>query len=211
MDTMIQELRDVLGRQSVRRGSFKLASGAESTYFFDCKATTLSPRGAYLTGRVLFPMLKAKKVEAVGGLVLGATYMTTAIAVVSEELGYPIYGFSVRDQKKDHGLMQSIDESYHPGGAPLLQPGRRVAVLDDVVTKGGSILKAIDAVRQKGCRIELVMALVDRRAGGGEALRAAGLPYFALFDADEEGNLHVNDLRAVPALAGIPEAALLCR
>jgi orotate phosphoribosyltransferase len=202
MARMIEELRDVLTRQSVRRGNFTLASGAKSNYFFDCKATTLSPRGALLTGRVLVPLLKGKRIEAAGGLVMGATYMTTAIAVVSEEMGYPIYGFSVREGKKDHGMGQSIDESFHPDG-PLLKKGRRVAVMDDVVTKGGSILKAIEAVRQRECEIGLVLALVDRRAGGGDALRAQGLPYFALFDADSDGNLHVNDLKTVPALAGL--------
>jgi orotate phosphoribosyltransferase len=201
MPTMLEELRDVLTRQSVRRGSFTLASGAKSNYFFDCKATTLSPRGALLVGRVLAPLLKARRIEAAGGLVMGATYMTTAIAVASEELGYPIHGFSVREKQKDHGMGQSIDESFHPDG-PLLKPGRRVCVMDDVVTKGGSILKAIEAVRQRQCEIGLVVALVDRRAGGGDALRAQGLPYFALFDADTDGNLHVNDLKAVPALAG---------
>lgn len=188
----LDELRTLLERRSVRRGDFTLASGAKSTYFFDCKTTTLSPRGALLTGRALLPLMLAKRVEAVGGLVMGATYLTTAVSLVSEQAGSPIYGFSVRKEKKDHGLEQAVDESYHPDGTPLLREGRRVAVVDDVVTKGGSVLKAIDVVEARGCEIVLVAALVDRQAGGGELLRARGLPYVALLNADPQGNLSVN-------------------
>jgi orotate phosphoribosyltransferase len=210
-----QELCDVLTRQSVRLAPpgefFTLASGKKSRYFFDCKATTLSPRGALLTGRILFDILRARNLDIVGGLAMGSTYMSTAVSVVSEEMGYPIYGFSVRDERKTHGMKQDVDVSFHPDGKPLLGPGRRVAVVDDVVTMGGSILKAIDFVRARECQIDLVLTLVDRMEGGGDILRGQGLPYVALFNADSTGKLSVNDLGSLSGAASLPTQAALRR
>ena len=124
---------------------------------------------------------------------MGAVLVSTPIVYASASRGHPIYGFAVREQQKAHGLKRSIEESYHPDGQALLCPGRRVAIVDDVVTKGGSVFKAIDAVRERKCEIVTVMALVDRKAGGGDRLVAKGLPYFYLFWTDDEGNLHIND------------------
>jgi len=196
MNDAIVELRDLLARQSIRHGEFTLVSGAKSTYYCDTKATTLSPRGSLLAGQILRPILTGHGVEAVGGLAMGSVFITTAVTVVSALAGTPIYGYAVRQREKDHGLRRSVEESFHPDGGPLLRAGRRVAVVEDVVTKGGSIQKAIQEVTQRGCEIALVVALVDRRAGGGETLRGMGLPYFALFDLDERGELHVNPLPA---------------
>lgn len=189
MQKLISELRDVLERQSIRLGHFVLASGATSNYYCNTKATTLSPRGARLTGEILFELLAGRGVEAVGGLALGATFIATAVALVSDQRGQPIYGFTVRSQQKTHGLETSIEESWHPDGKPLLSPGRRVAVVEDVVTQGGSVLQAIDAVQERGCEIALVVALVDRHAGGAEKIRARGLEYIHLFRTDDQGNL----------------------
>ena len=194
MQEQIAELRDVLERQSIRRGHFTLASGATSNFYCNTKATTLSPRGARLTGEILFELLKDRGVEAVGGLAMGATFIATAVALVSDQRGQPIYGFTVRSQQKTHGLETSIEESWHPDGKPLLSPGRRVAVVEDVITQGGSVLKAIDAVQARGCEI----ALVDRGAGGAEKLRARGMDYVSLFRADHQGKLEANDLSSSP-------------
>jgi len=193
MQPLLLELRDVLARQSIRHGKFTLASGATSDYYCDTKATILSPRGAKLIGEVLFGMLEDRDVEAVGGLAMGATFLATAVALVSSQHGKPIYGFTVREGQKGHGLEKRVEESFHPDGGPLLRPGRRVAVVEDVVTQGGSVLKAVDAVLERGCEIVAVIAIVDRDAGGGEKLRARGLPYTYLFRTDGEGNLHPQD------------------
>lgn len=189
----ISELRDLIAEQSIRHGQFTLASGARSSYYCDTRATTLSPRGAKLVGEILFDLIEARGAEAVGGLALGATFIATAVALVSSERGRPIYAFTVRDAQKGHGMKKSVEESYHPDGQPLLRPGRAVAIVDDVVTEGGSALKAAEVVREKGCRIVSVIAIVDRGAGGGEKLRAEGLPYTYLFRTDAEGGLHLGE------------------
>lgn len=203
----IDELRDLLQRRSIQRGDFILSSGVHSSYYCDTKATTLSPLGSRLVGEVLFELLQEHDAEAVGGLALGSTFIATAVAMASELAGHPIYGFTVRDERKGHGLQRQTEESYHPDGRRLLAPGRRVAVVDDVVTRGGSILKAVDLVRQRGCEIVAVVSLVDRRAGGGELLRGMGLPYFSLFETDQEGTLYSNEqLSEDPAHLTAPTA-----
>jgi orotate phosphoribosyltransferase len=189
--TQLHELRDLLAEKSIRRGDFVLASGARSHYYCDTKATILSPRGSRLVGEILCELLGRRGAEAVGGLVLGSAFIATAVALASELAGRPIYGFVVRERQKDHGVASEVEQSFHPDGRPLLSPGRRVAVVDDVVTAGGSILKAIEAVREQGCEIVAAAAIVDRRAGGGERIRALGLPFFSLFETDERGSLAV--------------------
>jgi orotate phosphoribosyltransferase len=192
-DVLIRELRDVLERQSITYGDFVLVSGARSNYYCDTKLTVLSPRGAPLIGEVLYRICRAYDVEAIGGLELGAPLMAAAATLASQMDGHPIYAFNVRKTQKAHGKKQKVDESWHPDGK-LLVPERRVALVDDVITSGGSIQAAIDEVREIGCDIRAVIGLVDRQAGGGEKLLAQGLNYFALFHTDTAGKLHVNEL-----------------
>jgi orotate phosphoribosyltransferase len=189
--TQLEELRVLLQERSIRHGQFTLASGRKSRYYCDTKATTLSPDGARLVGEILYRRAHEAGAEAVGGLALGSTFIAAAVAMASSIHGHPIYGFTVRDEKKGHGLMRQTEESYHPGGDPLLSPGRRVAVVDDVVTGGGSIMKAIEVVREKGCEIVAVIPVVDRQEGGGDRLRGEDLPYMPLFEADPDGNLTI--------------------
>lgn len=208
MDRMIEELGTLIREQSIRHGDFVLASGARSNYYCDVKATTLSPRGAYLVGEVLYRLFSALEVEAVGGLAMGSVFMSSAVSLTSAQRDRPIYSFFVRAKEKDHGLKHLVEEAYFPGGEKLLSPGRRVAIVDDVVTKGGSILQAIEVVQARGCHISSVLALVDRKAGGGEMLRAKGLPYTFIFSTDANGSLQVNDEYSsspsrVPAIGAI--------
>ena len=185
---ILDELRAVLVERSIRYGDFTLASGAKSRYYCDTKLTVLTPRGATLIGEALAMVLRPYGVEAAGGLAMGAAYLATAVAIASERDGDPIAGFTVRAEKKDHGRGQRIDEAWHPDGK-LLRPGRRVAVLDDVVTTAGSTLRALDAVLEAGCDVRVAVAVLDRRAGGAEAIRARGIPFLALFAADAEGRI----------------------
>jgi orotate phosphoribosyltransferase len=201
-DSLLRRLRDLVQQRSIRQGSFTLASGVQSDYYCDTKATVLSPEGAKLTGEILFDLLDEIGAEAVGGLAMGAAFLGTAVALVSEQHGRPIYAFTVRENQKAHGLKKEVEESFHPDGRPLLTAGRRVAVVDDVVTKGGSILKAIELVRERQCEIVAVIALVDRNQGGGESLHRE-FPYFALFDADSGGNLTINEDLIDPGHSGI--------
>lgn len=189
-DPELEELRRILTTQSIRTGDFQLASGQRSHYYCDTKATVLSPRGAHLCGRALYRLLAPSGVAAVGGLAMGAVYLATAVAIASDQEARPIYGFVVRPETKDHGTAQRIDESWHPDGERLLRPGRPVAVVDDVVTTAGSVLRALDAVEATGAEVRLVAAVVDRQAGGAEAIRQRGYPFVALFRADQQGMLH---------------------
>lgn len=133
----LTELRQLLQERSIKKGAFTLSSGALSSYYCDTKATTLSPRGARLVGETLFELLSEDGAEAIGGLALGSTFIATAIAMASELRERPMYGFTVREERKGHGLERQTEESYHPDGRRLLVPGRKVAVVDDVVTGGG--------------------------------------------------------------------------
>jgi orotate phosphoribosyltransferase len=195
-DQLLGELCALIQKWAVTKRApgepdFVLASGRHSRYYCDTKRVTLSPEGALLTGQILLDLLDGRA-EAVGGLELGATFIATAVALVSGEHDRPIYGFTVRDEQKRHGTRERVAQSFHPDGSELLCCGRRVAVVDDVVTGGGSILRAITAVQEMGCEIVAVVALVDRNEGGGELLRGKNLPYYALFNADSDGNLKVN-------------------
>ncbi len=185
------ELKAVLQERSIAKGSFTLTSGAHSHYYCDTKATVLSPRGSRLIGEALREQLRPFGVEAVGGPEVGGAYLATAASVASDLDGPPLFGFLVRNKAKGHGTSARIDASYHPDGRKLIAEGRRVAVVDDVVTSAGSILRAIEAVQAEGCEVAAVSAVVDRQQGGGELLRSRGFDFRPLFLADNEGNLSV--------------------
>jgi len=196
LSRLLQEFRDLIQQRSITKRApgepdFLLASGARSRYYCDTRRVTLSPEGARLTGEILFHLLDGK-VEAVGGLALGAAFIAPAVALVSGQQGRPIFAFTVRDAQKKHGTQEKVAQSFHPDGRELLCAGRRVAVVDDVVTKGGSILKAIEEVQERQCELVSVLALVDRNEGGGDLLRERQLPYVALFNVDTDGNLTIN-------------------
>jgi orotate phosphoribosyltransferase len=196
LDGLLRDLRDLVQARGITQRApgepdFVLASGARSRYYCDTRRVMLSPEGARLIGEVLFRLLDGRA-EAVGGLALGAAFIAPAVALVSGQHGRPIYAFTVRAEQKKHGTGEKVAQSFHPDGRDLLCPGRRVAVVDDVVTQGGSIVKAIDEVLDRRCEVVAVLALVDRHQGGGDLLRERGLPYRALLDADPNGNLAVN-------------------
>jgi orotate phosphoribosyltransferase len=143
---------------------FTLVSGRKSNYFFNCKPTTLDPEGMNLIGALVFDMLADSTVTAAGGLTLGADPIANALAVISFQKGRPIKSFIVRKDVKDHGLKDVI--------AGNVRPGERVAILDDVITTGGSTITAIERAREAGLLVERVIALVDREEGGKENILA---------------------------------------
>lgn len=170
-------LMQILQAESVKRGHFVLASGRTSDYYLDCRRTTLHPEGAYLIGQQLFELFAAQGWEAggVGGLTLGADPIATAVAVVSHLEGRPIPAFLVRKEAKSHGTGQQIE------GAP--PEGTRVVVVEDVVTSGGSALKACEACKAAGLEVIGIAAVVDREEGGRENIEAAGFDVLSLFTA----------------------------
>ncbi|MEE2776693.1 MAG: phosphoribosyltransferase family protein [Acidobacteriota bacterium] len=187
LEVLLAELRELIVERSIRYGEFTLASGASSAYYCDTKLSVLSPRGAALIGEGLYRLLLPHQVLGVGGLAMGAAYLATAVAMASDGREPEMYGFTVRNDDKDHGRGQKIDESWYPTGRPLIQPGRPVALVDDVVTSAGSVLRALDAVETAGCEVKVVAAVLDRQAGGADRIRERGYPFVALLAADAQG------------------------
>lgn len=203
---LLHDLRDLIQVRSITcrapgEPDFVLVSGKRSRYYCDLKRVTLSPEGSRAIGELLFALYDGRA-EALGGLLVGATFIATAVALVSAQHGRPIYGFTIRDAQKQHGTQDNKAESYHPDGA-LLRPGRRVVVVDDVITEGGSVLKAVEVVQSLECKIVEVVGLVDRHQGGTEKLLGLGLPYVSVYDADTTGELTINPkiLRRLEATA----------
>jgi len=173
------ELANLLRAKSIRRGDFTLASGKKSSYYLDCRLTTLDAEGARLTGYCVLDLLDQMgvKPDAIGGLSMGADPLVTAAGVVSAIEKRPLAGFLVRKEAKKHGRQRQIE-----GLDNLL--GKKVVIVDEVCTTGGSTQEAIDAVEREGCQIIAVISLVDREEGGSDALRA-NYNYRSLFTARE--------------------------
>jgi orotate phosphoribosyltransferase len=143
---------------------FKLASGKTSHYYINCKPVSLSPRGMYLIGHLVFDAVSDLNISGVGGLTFGADPIAMATAFVSELKNKPFKAFSIRKTQKDHGIIKWIEGD--------LSPGSHVAIIEDVVTTGGSTIKAILRAREEGLIIDRVVVLVDRQEGGVDQIRA---------------------------------------
>jgi orotate phosphoribosyltransferase len=171
-------LLEILRTLSFERRKVVLASGRESDFYIDCKRTALTAEGHVLVGRLLFDHVRKIRplVRGVGGLTLGADPIASAIALTSFLEGEPVDAFIVRKEPKGHGTGQWIE------GRKTIPDGSRVVVLEDVVTTGGSALKAIERCRAEQLVPVACLALVDRAEGGREAIEAAGVPLQALFE-----------------------------
>jgi orotate phosphoribosyltransferase len=174
------QLLQLLKARSFKRGNFTLASGGVSTYYIDGKMTEVYSRGARLIGEVLYERTKDLALDAIGGIEVGAVPLTAA-AVLSYDLhGRPMEGFWVRTKPKEHGTRKLIE------GA--LEAGWRVAVVEDVITRGNSVVKAVREVKAAGAEVVLVLALVDRLQGAAELLRQEGIAnYEAVFTIRDLG------------------------
>lgn len=162
-------LLTLLAERSARRGSFTLASGRQSSLYIDARLTTMSPDGLALIGPLgLAEIRRASwRADSVGGLTLGADPLSYAIAYASAGDPPPIRAFTVRKEAKAHGTGRLIEGPYREGD--------HVVVIEDVITTGGSALRAVEAVRNAGGNVAGVLALVDREEGGRETLERAGL------------------------------------
>ena len=172
-------LLDLLATRSAKRGQFTLASGRQSNLYIDARLTTMSPEGLALVGPLGLAALETGgwRVDAVGGLTLGADPVSYAISYASMLAGRPVRAFTVRKEAKTHGTGRLIEGPFRAGD--------RVVVIEDVITTGGSALRAVEAVRAAGGHVAGVLAVVDREEGGREALEGAGLPVLALARAGE--------------------------
>lgn len=171
----------LLGERSVRFGDFTLASGAKSSYYIDCRLTTMSARGQILIGRLGLAAVRAAgwQPRSVGGLTMGADPVSYAIAAASANDAVPLDAFSVRKAAKQHGTGRQIEGNFASGDA--------VVIIEDVITSGGSAITAIEVVRAAGGNVLGVLAVVDREAGGRAAIEATGVPVVTLVSARELG------------------------
>jgi orotate phosphoribosyltransferase len=182
-DAARSELLSLLRERSVFRGDFTLASGGKSSYYIDCRLTTFHPRGAWLCGELMHGLIRkaqgAAQIDATGGLTMGADPLALAIGMYSQFVKDKkvLEVFSVRKAPKAHGQTRLIEGNF--------RKGQTVVVLDDVVTRGESTLKAIDAVEQEGGKIAFVVVLVDRQEGGRQKIQERGYTVYPLFTKDE--------------------------
>jgi len=171
----------LLTERSVRFGDFVLASGARSSWYIDCRLTTMSAPGQVLIGPLGLDAIRLAgwQPDAIGGLTMGADPVAYAIAAASMRAGPTIDAFSVRKEAKRHGTGRRIEGNF--------KPGNTIVVIEDVITSGGSALIAIDAIREEGGEVLGLFALVDRESGGRAKIEAAGVPVHALVNASELG------------------------
>jgi orotate phosphoribosyltransferase len=164
-------LIQLLTERSFERRKVILASGRESDFFIDCKQTMLTAEGHALVGELMFELLaELPECQAVGGVELGGCPLASAVSLVSFQRGRPLNALYVRKAKKDHGTTKLVE------GDKSLTPGLKVALLEDVITTGGSSLKAVESLTAAGAQVVGIVALVDRQEGGADTIRAANLP-----------------------------------
>lgn len=179
MRELKRRLARLLLEKSYKEGDFLLTSGKRSDYYFDCRVTALSAEGSWLIGTLFNEMLAPLAITGVGGMTMGADPLVSATTVISHERGRPLNGLLVRKEAKSHGTAQFVE------GLGNFAPGDSVAMLEDVVTTGGSLLKACDRVRACGLEIAAVCCILDREEGGREALDKAGYNLLSLFTRGE--------------------------
>jgi orotate phosphoribosyltransferase len=171
-----ERLVGLLREHSLVLGDVTLSSGKKTTYYIDARRTVMRPDGQHAAGELIAAHAVKLGATAVGGPVMAA--IPLACAAISVPEGAGLVGFFVRKERKEHGLQRWVE-----GGA---DPGDRVLVVEDTVTTGGSTVSAIERIRDEGFEIAGVLSLVDRLAGGGEAIAAAaGAPYEALTTIDD--------------------------
>ncbi|HEY5514246.1 MAG TPA: orotate phosphoribosyltransferase [Geomonas sp.] len=175
-----ERLKKIIIELSYEKRNVVLASGRASDFYFDGKQTTLHPEGGYLTGKLFFESIRdVEGVEGVGGLTLGADPIATATSVVSFLEGKPIPGFIIRKEPKGHGTGAWLE------GRKNLKPGARVVIVEDVVTSGGSSIKAIKRAEEEGLTVLGVVTLVDREEGGRENIEKEGYWMKSIFTKAE--------------------------
>lgn len=174
-----QRLIDLLKEHALQFGNFTLASGKQANFYLDCRKLTLHPQGANQIGAGMLELLGSPLPAAVGGMAIGADPITAATITLAGQREQNLLGFIVRKETKQHGTGRQVE-------GPVT-PGMQVVIVEDVVTSGGSALKAVDAVREFGLEVNRVLAVVDRLEGGREAMEAAGLQLDTLLTVRDLG------------------------
>jgi len=167
-------LIDLVATKALKRGTFRLASGREASFYLDAKQVILDAQGSALVGRAILQLLEShgSLPAAVGGMSIGADPVTSAVVTMAGVANLPLKGFMVRKEPKDHGTKRFVE-------GPV-QPGDRVVIVEDVTTTGGSSLLAIDRAMEFGLVVERVVTVIDRLAGAKATLAARGIPLDSL-------------------------------
>jgi orotate phosphoribosyltransferase len=173
MESDEKDLLEILRRESYVPGQVKLSSGRVSDFYIDVRKTAFLPEAAHLIGRLLYEKVKPHRADAVGGMAVGAIPLVDAVVHESFRGDRPVPGFFVRKVAKGHGMGRKLEGRF--------EKGWRVVILEDVVTTGESALDAATAVQEAGGTVLLILALVDRQEGGGEAISAQGYSFEAVF------------------------------
>ncbi len=174
-----ESLIELIRQQGLEFGDFTLASGKKASYYLDCRKVTLDSRGARLIAEGILELLGEAMPNAVGGMAIGADPITAAVITLAGLREIDLKGFIVRKEAKQHGKGRSVE-------GPVT-PGDRVVIVEDVVTTGGSSLRAIDQVEQFGLQVERVIAIIDRLEGGAEAFQQRGIPLTTLLTVRDFG------------------------
>jgi orotate phosphoribosyltransferase len=174
-----QALIDLIRHRALEFGQFTLASGQQAGFYLDCRKVTLDSQGANLIADGMLELMADDYPDAVGGMAIGADPITGAIITRAGQTERPLRGFIVRKDVKQHGKGQAVE-------GPV-SPGDRVLIVEDVVTTGGSALRAIDQARDFGLQVIGALAVVDRLAGGGAAFAAKGVPLRSLLTIADLG------------------------
>ena len=173
-----QRLKAVLKEKSILMGDFTLSSGKKSKYYIDARLTSLDAEGLFLAGKIfLNEILDHPEIKGVGGPTMGADPIVGSIITQSHVVGRNLYGFLVRKEEKKHGTAKLIEGN--------LKQGDKVIVVEDVITTGGSVIKAVDAVRKAGANVNRVLAMVDREEGAEENFKKLGIDYAPIFSISE--------------------------
>ncbi len=172
-------LMELVRRNALQFGEFRLASGRTASYYLDCRKLTLTAEGALQVAAGMLDKLEGRRPDAVGGMAIGADPITAAIITLDAVRGGELKGFIVRKEAKGHGTGRDVE-------GPIA-PGERVVVVEDVVTTGGSSIAAIEKLRNFGVTVERVLAIIDRQAGGREAFAAIGVEFESLLDIRDFG------------------------
>ena len=173
-----ERLKDILKKNSILLGKFKLSSGKESDYYIDARLTTLHAEGIFIVGKIfLDEILRDSDIQAVGGPTMGADPIVGSILSLSYKDGHDLRGFLVRKEEKLYGRRRLVEGN--------LRAGDKVAVVEDVATTGSSILKAIDAVRKEEACVKKVLVIVDREEGARQSFENMGYEFFSIFTIGE--------------------------
>lgn len=172
-------LTELFRERALKFGDFTLASGKKAAYYLDGKQITLHSKGLRLVSQGLLELLETADVQAVGGMSIGADPIVAGVLCAAAAQGRELLGFLVRKESKGHGTNKFIE-------GPV-QPGMKVAIVEDVVTTGGSSLLAIDRVREFGCEVVQVLAIIDRMEGGAQNFAARNLPFKSLLTIQDFG------------------------